>query len=82
MLEKLEASSALLRTLELVLFVFAKPAAQTEEESFAIFKKESEKTKDIETLVAMRFGDFKTAVRDDRGVGGFLRFKGCNSSWS
>ena len=55
-------SSSMSRTMELVLYVYARPAGNTEQESLAVFKREVERLKDIESLVAMRFGDFRKAL--------------------
>jgi len=63
------------RTIELVMFVFAKPAAPTPEQSFTIFKEAAESVKDIEELVAMRFADFEAAAREGKRAPAVVRLK-------
>ena len=57
------------------MFVFAKPAAPTPEQSFTIFKEAAESVKDIEELVAMRFADFETAAREGKRAPAVVRLK-------
>ena len=57
------------------MFVFAKPAAPTPEQSFTIFKEAAESVKDIEELVAMRFADFDTAAREGKRAPAVVRLK-------
>jgi len=57
------------------MFVYAKPAAPTPEQSFLIFKEAAEAVKDIEELVGMRFADFEAAARDGKRAPAVLRLK-------
>ena len=57
------------------MFVFAKPAAPTPEQSFTIFKEAAESVKDIEELVAMRFADFEVAAREGKRAPAVVRLK-------
>ena len=63
------------RTIELVMFVFAKPAAPTPEQSFLIFKEAAEAVKDIEELLGMHFADFETAAKEGKRVPAVVRLK-------
>ena len=63
------------RTIELVLYVYARPAGPTEQESLAVFKREVERVRDIETLVAMRFGDFRAALDESKRSPALVRLR-------
>lgn len=63
------------RMIEIVLYVYAKPAASSRTESFAIFKEDLEKVRDIEALVDMKFGDFEAALSEKRRCPAVVRLR-------
>ena len=57
------------------MFVYAKPAAPTPEQSFLIFKEAAEAVKDIEEFLGMHFADFEAASKEGKRAPAVVRLK-------